>query len=72
VLLVLGNIAPLTSTIFVFVQALVAGIVGLVVSVGILALLEQEEFKNLVSSLHRIKSFRALKPFGQTVVENGE
>jgi putative peptidoglycan lipid II flippase len=68
----LGNIAPLTSTLFVFIQAAIAGTIGLAVSVAILALLEPVEFKNLLASLKKVRGFRALKPFGKAAVDGAE
>jgi putative peptidoglycan lipid II flippase len=63
----LGNIAPLTSLLAVFTQAAIAGILGLAVSVAILALLEREDFITLISSLKKIRTSRALPPFGSTL-----
>lgn len=72
VLLALGNIAPLTSTIAVFTQGLLAGIVGLAVSAVILSLLEPQEFKSVYASLRKMRNFRSLMPSGPTISETGE
>ncbi|MDR3547628.1 MAG: lipid II flippase MurJ [Candidatus Pacebacteria bacterium] len=69
-LVFMGNIAPLTSTITVFTQGTVAGIVGLAVSIAVLALLENQEFKELLVSLKKIKNLRALMPFGSTPTQS--
>jgi putative peptidoglycan lipid II flippase len=62
-LLVLGNAGPATSLLAVFTQGALAGMVGLAVAAAILALLENQEFKDLTESLQKIRNSRALKPF---------
>jgi hypothetical protein len=58
-----GGIAPLTTLLAVFAEGLVAGIVGLAVSAGVLALLKNEEFMDLVRALARFSALRrALSP----------
>ena len=69
-LTLMGNIAPLTSTVLVFTQGAVAGIVGLAVSAAILILLENQEFKELWAALRKIRNSRALSPFGATPPTN--
>lgn len=71
-LLLLGNIAPLTSLIAVFTQGAVAGIVGLAVSAAVLALLENQEFKTLYQTLKKTRNFKALSPFGSTVADRSQ
>ncbi|CAM6001442.1 unnamed protein product [Sphagnum balticum] len=63
-LVLMGNLAPLTSTVMVFTQCAVAGTVGIAVSAAILTLLENQEFKDLYASLHKLRNSRALLPFG--------
>lgn len=63
VLLMLGTIAPLTHLFVVFAQGAIAGIVGLAVAFGVLALLENQEIKDLYASLKKISSFKALQPY---------
>ena len=60
-LFLMGNIAPLTTLFAVFAQGAVAGMVGLIVSGGVLFLLENKEFKIVWESLRRLSS-RALHP----------
>jgi putative peptidoglycan lipid II flippase len=72
VLALMGNIAPLTSTIMVFTQGTLAGIVGLAVSAAILALLENQEFKELWAALRKIRNSKALAPFGAPAHSNTE
>jgi len=64
VLVLLGNLAPLTSLLAVFTQGLLAGMVGLIVSAAVLVLLENKEFKDLYESLKKMTSSRALQPSG--------
>jgi putative peptidoglycan lipid II flippase len=71
-LVLMGNIAPLTSTITVFTQGAVAGIVGIAVSAAVLILLENQEFKELYAALRKIRTSRALAPFGATPPTNTE
>ena len=60
----MGNIAPLSNLFLVFTQGAVAGMVGLVVSAGILVLLENKEFRDLYQTLRKLTSTRALSPSG--------
>lgn len=69
VLLLLGNIAPLTSLFLVFTEALLAGIVGLAVSAGVLILLENREFKDLYDALRKVSFSKSLTPSGSTLNE---
>jgi putative peptidoglycan lipid II flippase len=55
-----GTIAPLTSLPVVFAEGAIAGMVGLVVAGSVLSLLENKEFKDLVSSLKKLTSARSL------------
>jgi putative peptidoglycan lipid II flippase len=71
-LVAMGNISPLTSFIAVFTQGAVAGIVGLVVAGGVLALLENQEFKDLYNSLRKLRNLRALTPFAAPIQNHGE
>jgi putative peptidoglycan lipid II flippase len=54
VLALLGEIAPLTTLMAVFIQGLTAGILGLCVSALALFVIENEEFRIVVNSLNRI------------------
>lgn len=54
VLSYLGTLAPLTSLPSVFIDGVVSGIVGLIVSGCILLLLENQEFRDLLSSLRKM------------------
>jgi putative peptidoglycan lipid II flippase len=63
-LTLMGDIVPLTSTVTVFTQGVVAGIVGLAVAAAVLALLENQEFKDLYASLRKLRNLKALRPFG--------
>ncbi len=63
VLRMLGTLAPLTHLFVVFAQGAIAGIVGLVVAFAVLALLENQEIKDLYASLKKISSFKALQPY---------
>ncbi len=65
----MGNLAPLTSLVSVFTQGLLAGMVGLIVSAAVLALLENREFKDLFESLKKVASSKALQPSG-TVLDD--
>ena len=49
-----GGIAPLTTLAAVFTQGLVAGIIGLAASALALFLVENEEFRTVVSALRRL------------------
>jgi putative peptidoglycan lipid II flippase len=57
----MGNIAPLTTLASVFTEALIAGIVGLIASAAVLALLENKEFRDVYEALHRLGT-RVLPP----------
>ncbi len=59
-----GTIAPLTTLPVILIEGFVAGMAGLIVAGAILALLENQEFKDLVDSLKRMKFSKALKPSG--------
>lgn len=63
-LALMGAIAPLTTLLVVFAEGLVAGIVGLLVAGMVLALLENQEFRDLAASLKKLSSARALSPYG--------
>lgn len=60
ILVLMGNIAPLTTLLAVFTQGLVAGMVGLTASGFVLALLENKEFRDVVQALRRLTSSRVL------------
>jgi putative peptidoglycan lipid II flippase len=62
-LTIMGNIAPLSSLVAVFTQSAVAGILGLAVAASVLALLENQEFKDLYDSLRKIRNTRSLPAF---------
>jgi putative peptidoglycan lipid II flippase len=62
-LTLMGNLAPLTSLVAVFTQGAVAGIVGTAVAASVLALLENQEFKDLYDSLHKMRNSKALPAF---------
>lgn len=62
-LTLMGNIAPLTSLPVVFAQGLVAGIVGLATAGSVLALLENQEFRDLLAALSRLRPASALSPY---------
>ncbi|MES2225893.1 MAG: lipid II flippase MurJ [Patescibacteria group bacterium] len=63
VLTFVGTIAPLTRVGTVFADGALAGMVGLIVAGSVLALLENREFRDLVDSLKRLTSTKALQPF---------
>lgn len=48
----MGNIAPLTTLTSVVTEAFLAGMVGLIASAAVLALLENEEFRDVYRALH--------------------
>ncbi|MEK7510954.1 MAG: lipid II flippase MurJ [Patescibacteria group bacterium] len=56
-----GTLAPLTTLFVVFAEGLLAGMVGLAVAGAVLALLANQEFRELVDSLKKM-SGRSLKP----------
>lgn len=62
VLAIGGTIAPLTRLPVVFAEGLIAGMVGLFVAGFILWLLENQEFRDLTTSLRKLTSFKALAP----------
>jgi putative peptidoglycan lipid II flippase len=64
VLSFMGNIASLSSLPTVFLEGTIAGMVGLAVAAAVLALLENQEFRDLVESLRRLTSAKALQPHG--------
>jgi putative peptidoglycan lipid II flippase len=64
ILTFMGTLAPLTKLGTVFIEGIVAGMVGLAVAAAVLALLENQEFKELIDSLKRITSTKALQPHG--------
>ncbi len=68
VLAFMGNLEPLTTTHAVFTQGVVAGMVGLLVAVGVLASLRNQEFQDLRNSLKRLTA-GALPPAGSTLEE---
>lgn len=59
-----GSLAPATTLFIVFAEGFLAGMVGLTVAAAVLALLANQEFKDLVASLKRIQLRTALKPSG--------
>jgi putative peptidoglycan lipid II flippase len=63
-LVLMGNLAPLSTLAAVFTQGFLAGMVGLIVSASVLALLENREFKDLYEALKKMTSARALQPSG--------
>lgn len=60
-LAIMGNIAPLTTLVSVFTEAFIAGMVGLIASAAVLALLENQEFREVYRALHDIRT-RVLPP----------
>lgn len=68
VLSFMGNLEPLTTTLAVFTQGVAAGMVGLTVAVGVLASLRNQEFRDLVASLKRLRT-KDLPPSGGAIVE---
>lgn len=59
----MGTLAALTTLPIVFAQGLVAGMVGLIVAGTILALLENQEFRSLLTALHKLTSTKALPAY---------
>lgn len=57
-----GDIAPLTTTLSVFTQGFIAGIVGLAASAATLSLLKNEEFGDIVNALARLAPVKAILP----------
>lgn len=68
VLSFMGNLEPLTTTHAVFTQGVLAGMVGLLVAVGVLASLRNQEFRDLRDSLKRLTA-GDLPPAGSTLTE---
>ncbi|HEY4488943.1 MAG TPA: lipid II flippase MurJ [Candidatus Paceibacterota bacterium] len=66
-LYVMGAIAPLTKVVFVVAEGTAAGIVGLTVSGLVLAFLENQEFRDLRSSLKKLTTTEALPPHGTII-----
>lgn len=64
VLSFVGSLAPATTLLVVFAEGFLAGMVGLTVAAAVLALLENQEFKDLADALKRLKFRTALKPSG--------
>ncbi len=64
VLSFVGSLAPATTLLVVFAEGFLAGMVGLTVAAAVLALLENQEFKDLADALKRLKLRTALKPSG--------
>ncbi len=56
----LGEIAPLTTLFNVFTEGFIAGMVGLAASALTLYLIGNEEFKDIVSALHRLARPRVI------------
>ncbi|MEO6536557.1 MAG: lipid II flippase MurJ [Candidatus Paceibacterota bacterium] len=63
VLSFMGVLAPLTRLTAVFTEGIIAGIVGLTVAGFVLALLENQEFRDLRASLRKLTSTKALLPY---------
>jgi len=59
-LAMLGNIASLTTTLAVFTQGLIAGIVGLTVVAGTLVILRNQEFQDMRRAIHRLARKRGI------------
>ncbi len=59
-LAMLGNIASLTTTMAVFTQGLVAGMVGLTVVAGTLVILRNQEFQDMRRAIHRLARKRGI------------
>lgn len=53
-LLLMGNIAPLSTLLIVLAQGVAAGMVGVVAAAGVLFLLENKEFRDICTSFSRI------------------
>jgi putative peptidoglycan lipid II flippase len=62
-LALMGNIAPLSTLVSVFAQSAVAGIVGCIVTGGVLVALKNRELAELIASAKRFTS-RTLLPSG--------
>lgn len=72
VLSYLGNIAPLTRLFYVFTEAAIAGMVGLMVAAAVLALLANREFRDLTDSLRKLRVSTALKPSGPVLSDRAD
>lgn len=72
VLSYLGNIAPLTTLFYVFTEATIAGMVGLMVAAAVLALLANKEFRDLTDSLKKLRVSTALKPSGPVLSDRAD
>jgi len=72
VLSYLGNIAPLTTLFYVFTEAAIAGMVGLMVAAAVLALLANKEFRDLTDSLRKLRVSTALKPSGPVLSDRAD
>ncbi|HEX5774555.1 MAG TPA: lipid II flippase MurJ [Candidatus Paceibacterota bacterium] len=59
-----GTLAPLTTLTLVLAEGALAGMVGLTVAAAVLALLANQEFRDLIESLRRMSVRRSLKPHG--------
>lgn len=70
VLAFMGNLAPLTHLGTVFAEGLIAGMVGLFVAGCVLWLLENQEFRDLLSSLRKLTSFKPLAPFSPVQIHD--
>jgi len=64
-------LAPLTHLATVFAEGLIAGIVGISVAGAVLALLENQEFKELVASLRKITSLKPLPSYAPVTIHDG-
>ena len=62
VLSYLGNLAPLTTLLVVFTEGALAGMVGLAVSAAVLVLLENREFRDLCTSLRKVRGVSRFVP----------
>ncbi len=67
----MGALAPLTHLAIVFAEGLIAGIVGISVAGAVLALLENQEFKELVASLRKITSLKPLPSYAPVTIHDG-
>jgi peptidoglycan biosynthesis protein MviN/MurJ (putative lipid II flippase) len=62
-LVAMGTLLPLTSVVVVLAEGAIAGIVGLAIAGSVLALLENQEFRDLAAALRRLKLGTALTPY---------
>jgi putative peptidoglycan lipid II flippase len=69
VLTFMGTLAPLTKLSTVCIEGGLAGMVGFAVTASILALLENQECKDLIEALKKLTSTKALKPHGALLDE---